>query len=288
MSTTLPASTARTADEVRGGLREDARAVGVVWRRELLRFSRNRLRMVTSLMQPLLFLFVLGTGLSRMVPSSGDVDFRTFMFPGVIAMTVLFSALFSAITVVWDREFGFMREMLVAPVPRRAIVVGKCAGGATIATLQGAVMLAFAGLVDVPYSASLMLVLLGEMAIAAAALTALGVLLASRIGRVESFMALMQFILLPLFFLSGAVFPTTRLPGWLSTLTKLDPLTYAVDPMRRAVFAHVDAPAALQGTLNPGVHWGDWRLPVAVELGIVALLGVLMLLAAIAQFERTS
>jgi ABC-2 type transport system permease protein len=101
-------------------------------------------------------------------------------------------------------------------------------------------------------------------------------------------MALMQFILLPLFFLSGAVFPTTRLPGWLSTLTKLDPLTYAVDPMRRAVFAHVDAPAALQGTLNPGVHWGDWRLPVAVELGIVALLGVLMLLAAIAQFERTS
>jgi ABC-2 type transport system permease protein len=288
VSTTLRTRPARAAHEAGGGLREDARAVGVVWRRELLRFSRNRLRMVTSLMQPLLFLFVLGTGLSQMVPSSEDVDFRTFMFPGVIAMTVLFSALFSAITVVWDREFGFMREMLVAPVARRAIVVGKCAGGATIATLQGAVMLAFAGLVDVPYSLSLMLVLLGEMAIAAAALTALGVLLASRIARVESFMALLQFILLPLFFLSGAVFSTTRLPGWLSALTKLDPLTYAVDPMRRAVFAHVDAPASLERTLNPGVHWGGWKLPVAVELAIVALLGILMLAAAIAQFERTS
>ncbi|MCU1437327.1 MAG: type transporter [Naasia sp.] len=288
MSTMLRTRPARAAHEAGGGLREDARAVGVVWRRELLRFSRNRLRMVTSLMQPLLFLFVLGTGLSQMVPSSEDVDFRTFMFPGVIAMTVLFSALFSAITVVWDREFGFMREMLVAPVARRAIVVGKCAGGATIATLQGAVMLAFAGLVDVPYSLSLMLILLGEMAIAAAALTALGVLLASRIARVESFMALLQFILLPLFFLSGAVFSTTRLPGWLSALTKLDPLTYAVDPMRRAVFAHVDAPASLERTLNPGVHWGGWKLPVAVELAIVALLGILMLAAAIAQFERTS
>lgn len=264
-----------------------ASGVSVVWRRELLRFSRNRLRMVTSLLQPLLFLFVLGTGLSGVVPKSGDVDFRTFMFPGAVAMTVLFSALFSAITVVWDREFGFMREMLVAPVRRRAIILGKCAGGATIAILQGTVMLAFAGLVHVPYTPALILVLLGEIAVAAFAMTALGVLVASEVARAESFVAVVQFILLPLFFLSGAVFPTHRLPDWLATATKLDPVTYTVDPMRRAVFDHVDVAPAVGQALNSGISWGGWHLPVAAELALVAGFGVIMLATAVVRFERT-
>jgi ABC-2 type transport system permease protein len=124
------------------------------------------------------------------------------------------------------------------------------------------------------------------MALVAAALTAIGLLLASRIGQVESFQAVISFIVLPLFFLSGAIFPPSSLPGWLSVLTRVDPLSYAVDPMRRAVFTHVSAPASLERTLNPGISWGAWHLPVSFELGLVALGAVAALLVAVWQFNR--
>jgi len=272
--------------EISRGRRSDLRAVRVVWRRELLRFFRNRLRMVSSLAQPVLFLLVLGTGLASLVPSSGGVDFRTFMFPGVLTMTVLFTGFFSAISIVWDREFGFLREMLVAPVRRGAVVAGKCAGGATIATFQGTLMLALAGVVHVPYSLGLLLVLLAEMLLCAFALTSVGVLLASRIGQVESFQAVVSFIVMPLFFLSGAIFPPTRLPAWLAVLTRADPVTYAVDPMRRAVFAHVKTEASVEQALNPGITWSGWHVPVPVELGVVAAVAVVALVLAVIQFNR--
>ena len=270
-----------------GGLGSDVRAVRVVWRRELLRFFRNRLRLVASLAQPVLFLFVLGTGLATLMPSSGGVNFRTFLFPGILAMTVLFTALFSAISIVWDREFGFLREMLVAPVRRGAIVVGKSCGGATTAVLQGAVMLLFAGVVGVPYSPDLFFVLLGEMALLAFALTAFGVLLASRMTQIESFQAVMQFLVMPMFFLSGAMFPAAGLPTWLAVLTRLDPLAYAVDPMRRAVFAHVETPARLAHRLDPGLTWFGWHLPVGLELGLVAVGAIAALVLAVWQFSKT-
>jgi len=269
-----------------GGLGADVRAVRVVWNRELLRFLRNRLRLVTSFVQPVLFLLVLGTGMSSLVASSGGVNFKTFMFPGILAMTVLFTALFSAISIVWDREFGFLREMLVAPVRRGAIVVGKCAGGTTTAAIQGAVMLLLAGLVGVPYSPTLFATLLGEMILVAVALTAFGVLIASRMSQIESFQAVIQFLVMPMFFLSGAIFPPTGLPQWLEVLTKLDPLTYAVDPMRRAVFAHVHASAALAQRLNGGVTWDGWRLPIPLELGLVAVGALVVLALAVWQFNK--
>lgn len=270
-----------------GELRDELAAIGVVWHRELLRFVRNRLRMVTSLVQPLLFLFILGSGLSSMMPSSGNVNFKTFMFPGIIAMTVFFTALSSALSIVWDREFGFMREMLVAPVHRGAIVLGKCAGGATVATIQGIVILALAGVVNVPYSGGLLLTLVGEMVLMAVSLTALGLLLASRMTQVESFMAVMNFVMLPMFFLSGAIFPPRGLPAWLSAVTKFDPLTYAVDPVRRAVFAHVHATAYVKQALSAGVKWGHWTLPIGVELGLIALVGACMLALAMLEFSHT-
>jgi ABC-2 type transport system permease protein len=272
-----------------GELRDDLRAVGVVWRRELIRFRRNRLRLVTSLAQPILFLFVLGTGLSRLVPQSRSthVDFRTFMFPGILGMSVLFTSIFSAVSIVWDREFGFMREMLVAPVRRGALVLGKCLGGATVATIQGTVMLLLAGLVHVPYSPILLGTLVLEMALAAFMITATGILLASRMAQVESFQAVIQFFVMPMFFLSGALFPLAGLPAWLVGLTKIDPLSYAVDPMRRAVFAHVSAPAAISGLLNAGVTWDGWRLPTSLELGLVAAIGAVMLTFAVIRFSKT-
>jgi len=229
-------------------LRSDLRAVSIVWRRELIRFRRDRLRAITSLIQPLLFLLVLGTGLSSLARGSlpSGADFKTFIYPGVLAMTVLFTAIFSAASIVWDREFGFLREMLVAPVSRASIVIGKCLGGATIATMQGILILALAGLAGVPYDPVLLLILIGEMLLLAFTLTAFGVMMAARISQFQAFMALTQMLVMPLFFLSGALYPLHGLPTWLSVLTRIDPLTYVVGPMRHAVFSHLSlSPVAI-------------------------------------------
>jgi ABC-2 type transport system permease protein len=269
------------------GFRHDLRAVRVVWQREMIRFTRDRLRIVTSLIQPVLFLFVLGTGLSTITTGSvQSINLRTFMYPGALSMAVLFTAMFSAASIVWDREFGFLREMLVAPVSRWAIVVGKCFGGATTAAAQGVLILLMAGIVGVPYSPVLMLTLFGELLLLAFTLTAFGIMTAARIQQFQAFMALNQMLLMPLFFLSGALFPLGNLPGWLQVLTRINPLTYAVDPVRRAVFAHLHAPPAVVHRLNPGVTWGGWRVPTAVELLIVATMGVVMLAIGIWEFRK--
>jgi ABC-2 type transport system permease protein len=271
-----------------GRTSDDLRALWVVWKRELIRFRRNRLRILTSLAQPVLFLFILGTGLSSIIPTAAHFNFRTFMFAGVLGMTVLFTSIFSAISIVWDREFGFLREMLVAPVHRWTLVLGKCLGGATVATIQGAIMLALAGLVGVPYNPVMLLVLLLEMMLTAFALTAFGVMLAARISDVQSFQVVTQLFVLPMFFLSGAVFPITKLPAWLGVLSKLDPLSYAVDPLRKEVFTYLKIPPVIRSTFNPGVSWGSWHLPVYFELALVAVAAVLMLGTAIRQFSRPS
>jgi ABC-2 type transport system permease protein len=271
------------------GLRRDLRAVSIVWRRELIRFRSDRLRAVTSLVQPVLFLFVLGTGLSRLASRGMPLgfDFKTFIYPGVLAMSVLFTAIFSAASIVWDREFGFLREMLVAPVHRWAIVVGKCLGGATVSTFQGIIFLCLAGVAHVPYDPVLLLTLVGELLLLSFTLTAFGVMMAARIKQIQAFMALTQMFVMPLFFLSGALYPLNGLPSWLTVLTRIDPLTYIVDPMRHAVFSHLKISSSALSQLSPGITWNGWVVPLGLSLAIVAAMGVAMLAAAIAQFRRT-
>jgi ABC-2 type transport system permease protein len=187
---------------------------------------------------------------------------------------------------VWDREFGFLREMLVAPVSRSAIVVGKCLGGAAVATGQGAVILALAGLAGVPYDPVLLLELLALMFLAAFTLTAFGVMMAARIKNMQSFFGLMQLGMMPMLFLSGALYPLNGLPAWLSVLTRFNPLTYAVDPLRHAVFAHLDVSPALKRTFNPGVTWNGWLVPVWLEIILIAAIGLALLGVAIAEFRH--
>ena len=270
-------------------LRSDLRATSIVWRRELIRFRRDRLRAVTALIQPVLFLFILGTGLSSLAKGGmpPGVSFKTFIYPGVVAMSVLFTAIFSAASIVWDREFGFLREMLVAPVSRSAIVIGKCLGGATIATFQGILMLILAGLADVPYNPVLLITLVGELLLLAFTLTAFGVMMAARITQFQAFMALTQMLVMPLFFLSGALYPLTGLPGWLSVLTRIDPLTYVVGPMRHAVVTHLNISPLAQHALSPGVTWDGWVVPIWLSLGIVAAMGLAMMSIAIVAFSKT-
>ena len=268
--------------------RSEVRAVRIVWRRDLIRVSTDRMRVATMLIQPLLFLFVLGTGLQTLAAGSTDgVELKTFIFPGVICMALVFSAMFNAISLVMDREFGFLREMLVAPVRRSSIVVGKCLGGATVATFQGVILLALAGFVDVPYDPVLLLGLFGLQLLIAFTVSAFGVMVAVRIKQIQTFTTVMQVFVLPLFFLSGALYPVTGLPRWLEVLTRLNPLTYGVDAMRRLVFNHLDISEAARHTLDPGVTWFGWRVPSLVEVGIVLALGLAMMAVAIFQFTRT-
>lgn len=269
------------------GLAQDLRAARVVWQREMIRFGQDRTRSLAALVQPILFLFVLGTGLSSLTAAStGGINLRTFMFPGVLATSTLFTAMFSAVSVVWDREFGFLREMLVAPVHRGSIMVGKCLGGATVATLQGMLVLILGPLVGVPLAPLMVLGLIAQVFLLSFTMTAFGLVIAARIQQMQAIMGIMQMLLLPLSFLSGALYPLRDLPTWLATLVKLNPLTYAVHAVRTTVFAHLDYPRAALEQLNPPITWWGWPVPLGVQIGLVAVLGVLLLGAAIVQFNR--
>jgi ABC-2 type transport system permease protein len=266
--------------------RSELRAIKVVWRRELIRFRNDRMRIVTSLVQPLLFLFVLGSGLQQLsAASTHGVDLKTFIYPGVLCISVMFTAMFSAASIVWDREFGFLREMMVAPVRRSSIVIGKCFGGATVASLQGVILIALGPLVGVPYSVTLVLGIFFLQLLLAFSITAFGVMAAARVKQMQSFMGLMQIVVMPMFFISGALFPVTNLPGWLAFLNRIDPLTYAVSPMRTLVFAHLDLSNQAEAALNPGITWFGWTVPTALEIFTVFALGMIMLAIAIWEFN---
>src|SRR6266536_3043544 len=252
-----------------GALIRNLRTIGMVWRREIIRFRRTPARMVSGLAQPILFLFVLGAGIKPLVgeTSAGGVDFQQFILPGVIAMSVLFSSLFSAISIVWDREFGFLREMLVAPVSRTGLVLGKAAGSGTVAAAQGLLLVAAAPIVGVHLDALQIIEVIPLLMLLAFALTAFGIVIASRMQRMESFQMVMGLVVNPRLFLSGAIFPLNGLPTWLAVVTRLNPATYGIDPIRR-VMLESDASAV---TIN------GWIVPSWTEVLIVLTRGGAML-----------
>jgi ABC-2 type transport system permease protein len=257
------------------------RAVYIIWYRDVLRFSRDRSRIFASMGQPLLFLVVFGGGLSASLGAGvtqqlGNVSYVRFLYPGIISMAVLFTSIFSAISIVWDREFGFLRELLVAPVSRAAVVLGKALGGSTIAMFQGSILLVLAPIIGVSLDPLLVLELLALMFLMAFAITSLGILVASRLQTMESFQMLINFFVMPMFFLSGAFFPLRGLPGWMSVLTRLDPVAYGVDPMRRAL---------LGSELAPGIRIGSYHLSTAADVGILAVFAAVMLALAMRAFE---
>jgi len=285
---TVAAETASTNPRM-SALWRNLKAIEIVWYRDILRYLRDWVRIVTSLMQPLLFLFIFGSGLaSSFSPAGGvaGVSFQTFIFPGVVSMAVLFTAISSAISIVWDREFGFLREMLVAPVSRTSIVLGKALGGSTIAMFQGTLMFVFAPLIGVRLDAGLVIILMLEMLLLAFTMTSLGIVIASRMQSMESFSVVMQFVLMPMFFLSGALFPLTHVPGWLAFLNKLDPVTYGVDPLRQAVMSGMKLPPVVARQLGLGVQVFGTTLSVAAELLIVGALGVIFVSWAALAFGK--
>jgi ABC-2 type transport system permease protein len=246
------------------------RTIGTVAVRELIRLRRMPGRIVSGFAQPVLFLLVLGAGLSHLVGNKGisGVSYQGYIFPGVLAMSVITSALYSAIAIVWDREFGFMREMLVAPVSRSALVLGKALGGGSVAVAQGIVLIVLAPLVDVHLTVPNVLGLLGALLLLAFTMTALGIVLASRMRRMESFQMVMALVLQPMIFLSGAIFPLNRLPGWLAVPCRLNPATYGVDLARRALLGD-DQALTIAHHVVP--IWSDVVIVLALGTALIAL-----------------
>ncbi|MBX5451668.1 ABC transporter permease [Thermogemmatispora sp.] len=296
VATPQPAQLERALTPINGPFRRNLNTIFIIWYREVLRFVRDWIRIITSLAQPLMFLFIFGSGLSNSLnvmggqtnlpPGTPTLDFRTFLFPGVLSMTVLFTSIFSAISIVWDREFGFLREMLVAPISRTSLVLGKAFGGSTIAMLQGTIMLIFAPLVGVNLSVGLVVKLMLEMLLLAFSLTSLGIVIASRMKSMEGFQMIMQFFLMPMFFLSGALFPLRNLPDWLAFLTKINPVTYGVDPLRQAVLRALNLPQFVLDALGLGVKIFDTTLSTSVELAIVAVLGLIFIVWGALAFNK--
>jgi ABC-2 type transport system permease protein len=262
-----------------GPVVRDLRTIRVLWHREVIRFGRNRLQVVMGLLTPLMFLLILGSGLGAAAESLRS--FQTFLFPGVLLMAVQAPALAVGASIVWDRQVGFLRQMLVAPVRRGALLAGTCLGGATTGAGYGVLVLILAGVVGVPYRPQLLLVLL-ELALTAGTFTALGVLGAVWIKRIETFQIAAGLAMMPLLFLSGAVFPARGLPGWLGVAVLANPLTYAVDAVRRSL----PGDGADLGGLAVSPQWWGHTPPLVVELAIVALMAVLALAIATHRFTR--
>ena len=262
--------------------------VFALWRRDLVKFLRDRQNILASLARPFLWLVAFGLGLRSAVQvTRGGHDFISFLVPGIAAMTVLFATMFAAISIVWDREFGFLKELLVAPVPRGAIVAAKMLAGATMGVIEAGLVLLLSPLMGARFDPLGAVGALVVLAVFGMAVNALGIAIAARMKTFESFGGVVNFIIQPIFFFSGALYPVDGLPAWLQVLNRINPLTYAVDPMRRLVFGHLDVSAAARRTLDPGVSWWGWQLPAWFEVAMVLLLGATMLGLAIRRFART-
>lgn len=251
--------------------------VNMIWRREMIRLLRSRARIITGLAQPIIYLFVMGVGLGQVIGSDRipGVSYQEFLFPGVLAMSVLFSGMFSAISIVWDREFGFLKEMLVAPVSRASIVLGKAIGGASQAVAQGVILVVVAPLIGVAMNPLELAAMLGLLMLLAFAIVSFGIVIASRTQRVEGFQVVMTLVAQPMLFLSGAIFPLQDLPTWLHVLTRLNPMSYGVDPVRRVILGDAGA-----------LTLGGEVLPIWLEAVIVLGIGTAMLALAVRLFGR--
>jgi ABC-2 type transport system permease protein len=246
-------------------------AVYVLWLREMKRYFRAKSRILGSLAIPFFFLAFLGMGFSRMaVPGvTRDVNYIRFLVPGIIGMSLLFQSVFAGLSVLWDREFGFLKEIMVAPVSRVSIVLGRIAGGMTTALVQGLLVMGVSLLVGFRIrSVPGVLVALVFMALVSTSFIGLGLIFASRIKDMQGYSIIMNFVVFPLFFLSGALYPVSNLPPWLRVLSYFDPLTYGVDGLR--------------GSL---INISSWGIPA--NLLVMAGISVLMVFLGAWSFERS-
>jgi ABC-2 type transport system permease protein len=209
------------------------RVLYILWLRQVKKYFRSRSRIIGALGQPVLYLFALGYGLGSVFQKAGNGNYIQFLVPGIIAQSILFTSIFSGIEIIWDKQFGFLKETLVAPVPRWKILLGRTLGGATVATLQGLLVLVLSFIFKFrPTEWSLTPVAILAMLLLSTLFTLLGTAIASVVDDMQGFQLIMNFMVMPLYFLSGALYPLNNLPKFLSVVTSIDPMTYGVDLLR--------------------------------------------------------
>lgn len=253
-------------------MRSDLNAIYVIVAREFIKFVRERGRLISTLARPLIWLFLVGGGMSRMVAPDMGVPYMQFIFPGIIGMTILFSSIFSSISIIWDKEFGFMKEMLAAPVSRFSIVVGKALSGTAVSTIQAAMILLFFPLIGLKLGLMQIIFILCISMILAFCLSALGILIATFYENFESFSVIMNFIVMPMFFLSGAMYPVKLLPPVLGAFTKINPLTYGIDALKYMVL--------------PEKRLLTQDFPLALDISVIVISAVVFVVIAAHVFER--
>ena len=253
------------------------RTIWVIAYRELLRFIQDRPRMFSSFSMPIIFLIIFGAGFGRLIGQMmPGVDYIQFMYPGILAMTVLMTSVMSGVSIVWDREFGFLKEVLVSPLSRSGVLVGKAVGAATIAIIQGAIMLVLAPIVNVPINLGTVLALLPLLLILSLALSGLGLLIGARMRSQQGFQIVMQLVIFPMMFLSGIFFPVSGVATWLEVLSKLNPVTYGIDAIRQVFL----------GTEVAGVTVFGHTMGIVDSAIVVAMAGVVFLTTAIWAFNK--
>ncbi|MDP2168437.1 MAG: ABC transporter permease [Thermodesulfovibrionales bacterium] len=248
-------------------------AIYVIVAREFKKFIRERSRLVSTLARPLVWLFLVGAGLNRLVMPEGGVSYTQFMFPGILGMTILFSSIFSSISIIWDKEFGFMKEILVAPISRLSIVLGKALSGTVVSTIQAAIILLLFPLVGLKLGVAEVAGAILICAMVSFSISSFGIVLATFYDSYESFSVIMNFIVMPMFFLSGAMYPVKLLPAALRFVAKLNPLTYGVDALK-----HVLTPVRT-GPMSPD-------FPIILDISVILIMSLVFVLVGARFFER--
>ncbi len=251
----------------------EARAIYTLWLREVKRYFRERVRPISSFVQPALWLIIFGSGFSNLAAGTRNlaVPFQVFLFPGIIAQTMLFTSMFMGISVIWDREFGFLKEIMVAPVSRGSIFLGKMLGNSTDAIIQGIITFLLGFIIGVPLNLLLFLIALPVMVIITFGLVCIGLSIASSMTSLESFGVIQSFVTLPLFFTSGALFPLASVPEWLRVVGFFNPMTYGVDALR---------------AITIGASPSYTLFPLYVDILIVAAFDTVMIVIGTILFGR--
>ncbi len=249
------------------------RPIYVICLREFIKFFREKSRLLGTLARPVLWLFVVGNGMSALIKPQAGFSYLQFIFPGMIGMTILFSSIFSSISIVWDREFGFMKEMLVAPISRLSIVFGKAISGTFISVAQAIIILVLIPVLGIHITLMQFFEVVAVSFLVSFCITSLGILIAARLTSFDGFNIIMNFLVMPMFFLSGAMYPVTSMPAALRGLSHINPLTYGIDAFKHVLLKNGAPP------LGP-------EFPLFLDLLIVTAVSIIMITFAAWSFRR--
>ncbi|WP_182201401.1 ABC transporter permease [Paraliobacillus salinarum] len=267
-----------------------------IWQRDVIKFFRDKARLFGSFAMPFMFLILFGSGMSGALSSMiggntagplADFDFVEFMFPGIIGLTVFNTAIFSALSVVQDKEFGYMREILVSPMSRVSIAIGKVLGGSTVAVIQGLMMLVFVPFIGVSINFFMVLKLIPVMFLVAFAISSIGLLIASSLKTSQGFQMVVQILIFPMLFLSGAMFPLNGMPAWMDVIVKINPLTYSVDMFKKIILQPEQMAPALREAMGLDLTIFDHVITFSQEIIVVLIISVIFVTLATIKFSKS-